>query len=85
MPSSDPLAPWLRLILTPGVGPGQQRQLLAAFGPPEGIYAAGHSAIAAVIGGPTARILLEHDATQAVDTALEWLSQPGNRLLTLGD
>lgn len=24
MPSSDPLAPWLRLILTPGVGPGQQ-------------------------------------------------------------
>ena len=85
MSSSDPLAPWLRLILTPGVGPGQQRQLLAAFGPPEGIYAAGHSAIAAVIGGPTARILLEHDATQAVDTALEWLSQPGNRLLTLGD
>ncbi|GEC96379.1 DNA processing protein DprA [Zoogloea ramigera] len=85
MPSSDPLAPWLRLILTPGVGPGQQRQLLAAFGPPEGIYAAGHSAIAAVIGGPAARTLLEHDATPAVEVALEWLSQPGNRLLTLGD
>ena len=30
MPSADPLAPWLRLVLTPGVGPGQQRQLLAA-------------------------------------------------------
>jgi DNA processing protein len=85
LPSSDPLAPWLRLILTPGVGPGQQRQLLAAFGPPEGIYAAGHSAIAAVIGGPAARTLLEHDATPAVEVALEWLSQPGNRLLTLGD
>ena len=85
MPSSDPLAPWLRLILTPGVGPGQQRQLLAAFGPPEGIYAAGHSAIAAVIGGPAARTLLDHDATPAVEVALEWLSQPGNRLLTLGD
>lgn len=85
MPSTDPLAPWLRLILTPGVGPGQQRQLLAAFGPPERIYAAGHSAIAAVVGGPTARTLLDHDATPAVDTALEWLSQPGNSLLTLGD
>jgi DNA processing protein len=85
LPSSDPLAPWLRLILTPGVGPGQQRQLLAAFGPPEGIYAAGHSAIAAVIGGPAARTLLDHDATPAVEVALEWLSQPGNRLLTLGD
>ena len=84
MPSSDPLAPWLRLILTPGVGPGQQRQLLAAFGPPEGIYAVGHSAIAAVIGGPAARTLLDHDATPAVEVALEWLSQPGNRLLTLG-
>ena len=85
MLSSDPRAPWLRLILTPGVGPGQQRQLLAAFGPPERIYAAGHSAIAAVVGGPAARTLLDHDATPAVETALEWLSRPGNSLLTLGD
>ena len=85
MPSADPLAPWLRLVLTPGVGPGQQRQLLAAFGPPDAIYAAGHSAIAAVIGGPAAHTLLSHDATPAVDAALEWLSQPGNQLLTLGD
>ena len=85
MPSADPLAPWLRLVLTPGVGPGQQRQLLAAFGPPDAIYAAGHSAIASVIGGPAAHTLLSHDATPAVDAALEWLSQPGNQLLTLGD
>lgn len=85
MPSTDPRAPWLRLVLTPGVGPGQQRQLLAAFGPPAAIYAAGHSAVAAVIGGPAAHTLLSHDATPAVDTALEWLSQPGNHLLTLGD
>ena len=85
MLSTDPLAPWLRLVLTPGVGPGQQRQLLAAFGLPEAIYAAGHSAITSVIGGAAARTLLEHDATQAVETALEWLSQPGNHLLTLGD
>ena len=80
-----PLAAWLRLTLTPGLGPSSQRQLLAAFGLPERIYEAGHSAIAAVIGGPMARTLLDHDATAAVDAALDWQAQPGNAVLTLGD
>jgi len=81
----DSLAPWLRLTLTPGVGPSVQRQLLAAFGLPGRIFDAGHSAIAGVIGAPAARTLLDYDSAAAVELALEWADQPGNTILTLGD
>lgn len=75
----------MRLTLTPGLGPTAQRQLLAAFGPPDALYTASHSALAGVVGGAAARLLLEHDASGAVDQALAWLDEPGNALLTLGD
>lgn len=80
-----PSAAWLRLTLTPGLGPTAQRQLLAAFGPPDALYTASHSSLAGVVGGPAARLLLEHDASAAVARALAWLDEPGNALLTLGD
>ena len=85
MSNPHPLAAWLRLTLTPGVGAGSQRQLLAAFGLPENIYAAGHSALAAVVGSPIARTVLEHDTAAAVDGALAWADEPGNNVITLGD
>lgn len=85
MPAVHPLSGWLRLTLTPGLGPASQRQLLAAFGLPEVIYSATPGALAAVVGDATSRLLLEHDATEAVDTALAWLAEPGNAVLTLGD
>ncbi len=85
MSNSHPLAAWLRLTLTPGVSAGNQRQLLAAFGLPENIYAAGHSALAAVVGSPVARTVLEHDAGAAIDAALAWADEPGNHIITLGD
>ncbi|WP_374484706.1 DNA-processing protein DprA [Zoogloea sp.] len=85
MSGVHPLAGWLRLTLTPGLGPASQRQLLAAFGLPERIYAAPPAALAAVVGEPAVRQLLEHDASAAVSTALEWLTESGNALLTLGD
>lgn len=85
MSDTHPLAPWLRLTLTPGLGAAAQRQLLAAFGLPECIYGAGFGAVAAVIGAPAAGKLFDHDATAAVDLALEWQALPGNAVLTLGD
>jgi len=33
----EELGAWLRLLLTPGIGPETARQLLAALGPPEAI------------------------------------------------
>ncbi|MDD3352376.1 DNA-processing protein DprA [Zoogloea sp.] len=83
--SLHPLEAWLRLTLTPGVGPASQRQLLAAFGLPESIYEAGFAALAGVVGAPQARLLLEHDARPGMDAALAWLAEAGNTILTLGD
>mgnify|MGYP000042897309 CR=1 FL=1 len=85
MAEPHPLAPWLRLSLTPGLGPASQRQLLAAFGLPHLIFEAGYGAIASVVGGPAARLLLDHDSRAAVEQALRWAEEPGNTLVTLGD
>lgn len=85
MSSAHPLAAWLRLTLTPGLGPAVQRQLLATFGLPEAIFDASHATLAAVIGGPAARQLLDHDASEAMERALAWSAEAGNTVLTLAD
>ena len=41
----DELAAWLRLALTPGVGNGAARRLLAAFGLPQQVFMAGRTAL----------------------------------------
>lgn len=82
MSAAHPLSGWLRLTLTPGLGPASQRQLLAAFGLPEAIYSATPRALAAVVGEATSRLLLEHDADAAVNTALAWVAESGNTVLT---
>ncbi|GBG03208.1 DNA processing protein DprA [Azospira sp. I13] len=78
------LAAWLRLTLVPGIGPEGQRHLLAAFGPPEQIFAASRSELRGVVG-KKADLLLDTDNQDAVARALAWASQPGNAILPLGD
>ena len=81
------LAAWLRLTLTPGVGGETQRNLLAAFGLPEAIFAAGMGALRGVVGSAPAERLL-HSTSEletAVETALAWAAEPGNRIVTLAD
>ncbi len=82
---TDALAAWLRLTLIPGVGGETQRSLLKAFGLPEAIFAAGHAALAGVVGSPAAERLLGHDTAAGVALALEWAAQPGNDIVTLAD
>ena len=79
------LAAWLRLTLVPGVGGEARRALLKAFGLPEAIFAAGSGALSRVLEPSIAEHLLQHDCAAAIDTALAWAAQPGNRLLTLAD
>jgi len=79
------LAAWLRLTLIPGVGGESRRLLLRAFGLPERIFSAGHSALVGIIGALLAERLLGHDCQADIDAALTWAQQPGNRLLTLAD
>ena len=84
MSASHGLAGWLRLTLIPGVGGESQRKLLAAFGLPEQVFAAGRQAVRGVIG-QRGELLFDHDPSAAVDHALTWASQPGQTILTLGD
>ncbi|MCK9282984.1 MAG: DNA-processing protein DprA [Rhodocyclaceae bacterium] len=79
------LSAWLRLAAVPGVGGETQRRLLKACGLPEAIFAATHTALAAIVGEQVALRLLSYDAAVEVETALTWADLPGNRILTLAD
>lgn len=84
MNQANGLAAWLRLTLIPGIGGETQRKLLAAFGLPEAIFAAGHLAARAVVGS-RADLLFDFDASEAVDRSISWASEPGHAILTLAD
>ena len=84
MIESEGLAAWLRLTLIPGIGGETQRKLLAAFGLPEAVFAAGRLAARAVVGS-RADLLFDFDPSEAVDRSLAWASQPGHSILTLAD
>lgn len=81
---SEGLAAWLRLTLIPGIGGESQRKLLAAFGLPEAVFAAGRLAARSVIGD-RADLLFDFDPSEAVDRSIEWASQPGQYILSLAD
>ena len=54
----EELGAWLRLSLTPGVGNEGARKLLAAFGPPDRIFAQTESALRQVVSAAQARHLM---------------------------
>ncbi len=83
--TGDELADWLRLGLIDGLGDAGQRALLAAFGLPRRIFAAGRAQIAAVVGERIADALLRSDVEAEVEAHLAWAAEPGNRVLTLAD
>lgn len=84
MSDAESLAAWVRLTRVPGVGGESQRRLLAHFGLPEAIFAAGEQAAAGVIGDK-ARLLFSTEPTAAIEEALCWASQPGQHIVTLAD
>src|SRR5690606_41614282 len=67
-------AVWLRLVLTPGIGPASVRRLLEAFGLPEDIFAAGRTKLAAALDGARAQALLGADPAREaqIDASLRW-------------
>lgn len=85
---ADELAQWIQLEQTPGVGRETARKLLAAFGLPANIFAAGLSALRGVVPERIAQALCapRSDQTKAlIDITIEWCTRPGNRVLTLSD
>jgi DNA processing protein len=53
----EELGSWLRLVLTPGVGPETARRLLAAFGPPDAIFGQAESALRQIVSAQQAQAL----------------------------
>lgn len=85
----DELGAWLRLLLTPGIGPETARKLMAALGPPQAVWQCSHSDWARVV---SARIALamaqEPDELQPLlRNTVAWLDADpaGRAIVTLGD
>lgn len=82
-------AAWLRLTLTPDLGPRTARQLLAAFGLPDAIFAAGRAALARHLPAALAAVVAAPPAAAvatAVGAAERWLTlDDGHALVTLAD
>jgi DNA processing protein len=76
---------WLRLCLVPELAPGVARRLLSTFGTPQEVLAAKPAALAPITGMEAAAALERGHSVPALDTALAWLGQRGNRLVTLAD
>jgi len=91
MPGADGREPiegadaWLRLALTPKVGPATQRKLLQAFGGPRDVLEAAPAELARAAGEPAAIALRAGPDAELVRRSLHWLQEPGNQMLTLGD
>lgn len=79
------LAAWIKLSLIPGLGGQSLRRLLAAFGLPQQVLAAGRAALAKVVSAEIAARILADVDSPAVDAALEWAAAAGNAVLTLAD
>ncbi|MFZ2987470.1 DNA-processing protein DprA [Ideonella sp.] len=80
---------WLQLDCTPGLGPASVRRLLAAFGSPQAVLAAGAGAWREVAGVSAAQALLAspEPALAAAGTAWQWLKgdRDQRHLITLAD
>jgi DNA processing protein len=86
--SADELTPWLRLMLTEGVGNTSARKLLAAFGLPKNIFEQPSRALEQVISKAQAQALQTPPEKLPAQTELcaTWLRASANRaIVTLGD
>ncbi len=72
----EELRAWLRLVLTPRVGPGTARKLLAALGSPQAVFAAPPQAWMALVSKREATELAREPEglDQQVSATLDWLA-----------
>ncbi|PUE43233.1 DNA-processing protein DprA [Limnohabitans sp. Bal53] len=86
----EELGAWLRLVLTPGVGPESARRLLAAFGEPQALFAQTETALCQVVNAKQAQALriMPDGCVDLIQNTLDWLQTangPGRCVITLGD
>lgn len=84
----DELTGWLRLVMTPQIGPTAARRVLAAFGSPQAVFGAATRALQAVVGEAAGKALVTEPEGLAdhVQTTLDWLAaSAAHAVITLGD
>jgi DNA processing protein len=82
----DPgLASWLKLALTPGLGPATLQRLLRQFGLPQAALARKRSELGTVTTPAVLAALDSEAVARAVERALAWAAEPGNSVITLAD
>ena len=88
------LAGWLRLSMTPGIGDGAARRLLAAFGLPADVFGQTEAALQQVVSEAQAAALrqMPTNLQALIDQTQQWLRQREDgpdavvrRIVTLGD
>lgn len=84
MPPQESI-PWLRLALTPGVTPRQQRALLQAFGDAEGALRAPASALRELVGDEASAALQRGPQDTLLERTLRWAQADRHHLVTLAD
>lgn len=85
---SEELRAWLRLALTPGVGNGAARKLLATFGSAQAIFEQSNATLRQLGSDKLASVLLSEPPTLAaqLQTTVQWLAGGEDRCLAvLGD
>lgn len=82
---ADDARHWIGLALIHGIGGETYRQLLAAFGTPQQIYATSVANLSLLVSAEIAAKIAEGPDDATLAPALQWLQQPGNRLVTLAD
>jgi DNA processing protein len=82
-------AAWLRLLLTPGLGPRTARELLAAFGLPQDVFSARGGALRKLVADDLASVLIAPPGPaieSAIASSEQWLAgSAGRSLITLAD
>lgn len=87
----DELAAWLRLTLTPGIGPVSTRGLLAAFGLPDEVFRQSDAALRQVVGEKQTLALRQEppELPSLLETTWQWMLAPdasgGRAVVTWGD
>ncbi|MBI5782716.1 MAG: DNA-protecting protein DprA [Gammaproteobacteria bacterium] len=78
---------WFTLRRLPGVGTRTQRELLEHFGSIENIFSASRGQLDKVLAGKSEAVnsILAGPETEAVQTDLDWLDQPGHHLMVWSD
>ena len=88
----DELGAWLRLTLTPGIGNGAARRLLARFGLPQSIFQQTEAALQLCVPAAQAKALrgIPHGWEALWQTTAQWLASaaphgPARAIVSLGD